>query len=325
MLRTKFTELVGCTVPIQQAPIGSLSNPGLAAAVANAGGLGMIAVSGAGAEEIARLLDDTRKLTSGPFGANFIVHFMDRASVGECIKAAAARARVVEFFYSQPDPALIEIVHGGGALAAWQVGSFDEAVAAEKAGCDFIIAQGIEAGGHIRGVTGLLALLSEVLDTIKVPVLAAGGVGTGRAMAAAMAAGAEGVRVGTRFVAAEEAEAHPDYVNALIAAEAEDTVYTDIFSYGWPDAPHRVLRACVDAVRDFEGDIVGQRYWPDEDEWQPLHRFGSVSISKYIRGAIEAMSQWAGESVGGVKRVQPAAEIVEELAGQAEELLRRWG
>jgi nitronate monooxygenase len=143
-------------------------------------------------------------------------------------------------------------------------------------------------------------------------------------MAAALAAGADGVRVGTRFVAAEEAGAHPEYVKALIAAEAKDTIYTDVFSHGWPDAPHRVLRASVEAAQAFEGDIVGQRYWPDLDEWQQLYRFGSITANDQVTGAIEAMPHWAGESVSGVKSVQTAAAIVEELAGEAETLLRRW-
>lgn len=325
MLKTRFTDLVGCTVPIQQAGMGALAIPELAAAVANAGGMGMVSMAGLSPAEIAQEVEKTRKLTSGVFGANFVMHYLDPKLASECVEAAAAGAKVVDFFYGDPDASLIEIVHAGGALACWQVGSCEEAIAAEEAGCDFIIAQGIEAGGHVRGHIGLLALLSEVLESVKVPVLAAGGIGTGRAMAAALAAGAEGVRVGTRFVAAEEAEAHPDYVNALIAAEAKDTVYTDIFSYGWPGAPHRVLRSCVEAVQAFEGgDIVGQRYWPEDDVWQTLYRFGSVTLTKGATGAIGAMSQWAGESVGGVKSLQPAAAIIEELAGEAEKLLRRW-
>jgi nitronate monooxygenase len=133
-----------------------------------------------------------------------------------CVAEAAKVARVVEFFYADPDPELVQIVHAGGALAAWAIGSREEALLAVEAGCDFIIAQGIEAGGHVRGTIGLLPLLGEVLDTVPVPVLAAGGIGTGRAMAAALAAGADGVRVGTRFAAAEEAGAHPRYVEALL-------------------------------------------------------------------------------------------------------------
>jgi NAD(P)H-dependent flavin oxidoreductase YrpB (nitropropane dioxygenase family) len=287
----------------------------------------MLSLSGGTPDEIARILEDTRNRTSGLFGANFIRHFGDPTLAHECVRVAASRARVVDFFYSDPDPTLVETAHAGGALASWQVGSRAEAVAAEEAGCDFIIAQGIEAGGHIRGTIGLLALLSEVLDAVKIPVLAAGGIGTARAMAAALAAGAEGVRVGTRFVASEEAGAHPDYVKALIAAEASDTVYTGVFSVGWSNAPHRVLRASIEAAQAFDGDIVGRRFWPDEGEegeWEELRRFGSITATDKTVGNIEAMPHWAGQSVGGVKSVQPAAAIVQELAEGAERLLKRW-
>jgi NAD(P)H-dependent flavin oxidoreductase YrpB (nitropropane dioxygenase family) len=129
------------------------------------------------------------------------------------------------------------MVHAGGALACWQVGSREEAIAAAEAGCDFVIAQGVEAGGHVRGTTPAMTLLGEVIAAVDVPVLAAGGIGTGRAMATALAAGADGVRVGTRFVAAAEAAVHPAYVAARIGAEAQDTAYTEAFSVGWPDAP----------------------------------------------------------------------------------------
>lgn len=323
MLKTRFTELVGCSVPIQQAGMGSLSNPRLAASVTNAGGLGMVAVFGEKPAKVIEKLDKVREQTAGVFGANFVMHFMDPALVEECVAVAAARAKVVDFFYADPDPALVEIVHSAGSLASWQVGSREEAVAAADAGCDFIIAQGIEAGGHVRGRIGLLALLNEVLEAVNVPVLAAGGIGSGRAMAAALAAGAEGVRVGTRFAAAQEAEAHPDYVNALIAAEAKDTVYTDVFSVGWPDAPHRVLRSCVEAAQAFEGDIVGE-YYTESGEPVPIHRFGVLTLDKSITGAIDTMSQWAGESVDGVKRVEPAAEIIRELVEDCEKHLQRW-
>ncbi len=217
--------------------MADLSSPRLAAAVAEAGGLGIVSVYGATPAQIAALLDTVRAQTTGVFGANFIMRFVDPALVPECVAVAAAKDKVVDFFYSDPDATLVEIVHAGGALACWQVGSREEAVAAANAGCDFLIAQGIEAGGHVRGRIGLLALLSEVLAAVDVPVLAAGGIGSGRAMAAALAAGADGVRVGTRFVAAEEAGAHPAYVQALIAAEAQDTVYTDVFSVGWHTGP----------------------------------------------------------------------------------------
>jgi len=324
MLTTRFTKLVNCSVPIQQAGMGGLATPNLAAAVTNAGGLGMVSVYGCPLDEIIRVLDKTRAKTSGAIGANFIMRFVDPALAHESVAAAAARAKVVDFFYTDPDPALIEIVHAAGSLACWQIGSREEAIAAANAGCDFIIAQGIEAGGHVRGRISLMALLSEVLEAVNVPVLAAGGIGTGRAMAAALAAGADGVRVGTRLVAAEEAEAHPKYVQALIEAEAKDTVYTDVFTPNWPNAPHRVLRSCVEAVQAFTGEFVGEGVDTDTGERYPIRRFQGGTIRTSTTGAIEAMPHWAGESVGGVKKLQPAAEIVNELAGDAEKLLRRW-
>jgi NAD(P)H-dependent flavin oxidoreductase YrpB (nitropropane dioxygenase family) len=324
MLKTRFTELVGCSVPIQQAGLGVLATPRLAAAVADAGGLGMVSLSGGTPEEIAQYLDDTRKQTSGVIGANFVIAYFNPSTARECVAAAAPRVKVVDFFYGDPDPLLVEEAHSGGALASWQVGSREEAVAAQEAGCDFIIAQGVEAGGHVRGHIGLLPLLSEVLESVQVPVLAAGGIGSGRAMAAVLASGAEGVRVGTRFVASEEAEAHPDYVKALIAAEAKDSVYTDIFSVGWPGAPHRVLGSSIEAAKAFEGEVIARRYWPEEDEWEDIHRFESKSANKNVEGGVEAMPLWAGEGVGSVKKVQPAAGIVRELVEEAEKLLRRW-
>src|SRR5438876_1072809 len=225
-------ELTGCKVPIQMAAIGSLARPPLAAAVSNAGGLGMIQLSGFTPAQATRSLEEVRKRTRNAFGANFIVTeawYPDLEELREVVETASKVARVVEFFYRQPDSSLVELVHKNGALASWQVGSNAEAVTAAEAGCDLIVAQGIEAGGHIRGKIGLLVLLEQVLDSVHVPVLAAGGIGSGRAMAAALAAGAAGVRVGTRFIVAEEAEAHPQYQKALIYAEPEDTVVTEVF------------------------------------------------------------------------------------------------
>ena len=123
--------------------------------------------------------------------------------------AAAGRVRIVDFFWADPDPALVEVAHRGGALACWQVGSLDEALAAAEAGCDVVAVQGTEAGGHVRGHSELRPLLESVLGRVGVPVLAAGGIGDARAFAGALAAGADGVRAGTRFVAAAESGRAP--------------------------------------------------------------------------------------------------------------------
>src|SRR5205814_9558162 len=171
--------------------VGGVATPELAAAVAEAGALGMVNLTMVPAEDVALALDALTKTTTGAVGMNFLMPFLDLAAV----EVAASRVRVVEFFYAEPDAALVTRVHEGGALAAWQVGSLSEAQQAVDAGCDFIVAQGTEAGGHVRGEISLVPLLDTVLDAVEVPVLAAGGIGTPRAMAAALAAGAAGVRV----------------------------------------------------------------------------------------------------------------------------------
>jgi NAD(P)H-dependent flavin oxidoreductase YrpB (nitropropane dioxygenase family) len=263
-------------------------------------------------------LEKAASRTGGPIGVNFVIPFLNR----ETLKAVASRAKVVELFFGDPDPAIIEEVHAAGALACWHIGSVDEAIAAERAGCDLIAAQGTEAGGHVRGHLGLFPLLGQVLEVVQVPVIASGGIGTAHSMAAALAAGAAAVRVGTRLVAAQESDAHPAYVDALIRARAEDTVLTETFSAGWPNAPHRVLRSCVKAVECFTGDMVGQG--ARGGATYPVPRFAPPSPNRATVGDIAAMALYAGESVDAVRRIQPAAEIVRELSEGAERLLRTW-
>ena len=316
MLDTAFTDLVGCRVPIQQAGMGGVATPELAAAVADAGAVGMVTMPMVPAADVEVALDALIGQTTGTVGMNFLMPFLDLAAV----EVAASRVRVVEFFYADPDAALVRRVHDGGALAAWQVGSLNEARAAAEAGCDFIVAQGTEAGGHVRGQVSLLPLLDGVLDAVDIPVVAAGGIGTARCMAAVLAAGASGVRVGTRFVATHEANAHPTYVDALLRASAGDTVLTTAFSVMWPDAPHRVLRSCVHAAEAVKDDVVGEMSIGVIR--MPVPKFSVPSPSRDTTGIIEAMALYAGESVGAVTAVVSAAEVVRELAEGAERLLR---
>jgi NAD(P)H-dependent flavin oxidoreductase YrpB (nitropropane dioxygenase family) len=292
-----------------------VATPELAIAVANAGGLGMVVPC----ENTAAMLDRVAAQTSGVIGINFLVPFLDLAAM----ESASTRARVVEFFYATPDAELVARVHEGGALAAWQIGSADEACAAADAGCDFVIAQGVEAGGHVRGELPLLVLLDEVLERVEVPVIGAGGIGTPRAMAATLATGAAGARVGTRFVASIESGAHPAYIEALVRADATDTVLTRAFSLDWPDVPHRVLRSCIEAARAFDGDIVGEEHLGQS--LIPVRRFSIPPPGRAFTGAIDAMALYAGQSVGAVRGIQPAAAIVTELVQGAERLLRSWG
>jgi len=316
-MKTRFTELVGCTQPIQLAGIPGVCTPELVTAVADAGGLAMIGLPMTPATAVAALLDRLRAGTRGAIGFNQLMPFLgDRDAIAE----AARRVRVVEFFYADPDAELVRLVHEGGALAAWQVGSLDEARAAERAGCDFVIAQGTEAGGHVRGRLGLLPLLGGVLDAVRIPVVAAGGIGNARAVAAVLAAGADAVRIGTRFVAARESGAHPRYVEALLQARSEDTELTDAFSVMWPNAPHRVLRSSIAAARACPDECVGETTLGGVR--MPLPRWSVACPTVDTTGHIEAMPLYAGESVGSVHAVQPAADIIRELMDGAEALLR---
>lgn len=324
MFRTRLTELVGCTVPIQQAPMGTVSSPRLAVAVAEAGGIGSINTLDVARETLRRRLDEMREKTSGVLAVSFLTDEIDAGAVAD----AASRVRVIDFFWSEPRPDLVDIAHRAGALVNWQVGSAREARAAVRAGADMVCAQGVEAGGHCRGETPLLPLLCEVLDLVDVPVLAAGGIADARGVAAALAAGASGVRMGTRFIATEESAAHADYVAAIVAAGANSTRITDAFD----DCPlcassprARVLISAIDAVEATNVEVVGTMRGADGDV--PVPRRSWMPPTRDISGLIEAMAMYAGESVVLVNDVMPAAQLVRSLAEGAESLLRamQWG
>jgi NAD(P)H-dependent flavin oxidoreductase YrpB (nitropropane dioxygenase family) len=162
-----------------------------------------------------------------------------------------------------------------------------------------------------------------VLDVVTVPVLAAGGISSARAMAAALAAGAAGIRVGTKFVATEESGAHPDYIAALLAADADATILVEAFSGGWPGAPHRVLSSAVAAAEAHPDEVIAML--ETESGSQPIPRWLSATPSREMTGHVEAMALYAGQGVGQVTHVVPAAQVVMELAVGADRLLRRWG
>lgn len=304
---TRYTELVGCQVPIQQAPMGSVSTPALAVAVAEAGGVGSVSVLGLSAVDVDRFLERIAARTTGILAANFLTAQIDP----EAVAAAAARVRVIDFFWADPNPALVEAAHRGGALACWQVGSLDEARAAAEAGCDVVVVQGTEAGGHIRGHSPLLPLLESVLGQVEAPVLAAGGIGDVRTFAAVLAAGASGARVGTRFVAASESGAHPVYKRAVTDAVAGSTEITDAFSVcplcaTVPRA--RVLRSCVHALHELTGDTVGETTQGGQRITLPKGHGSPPGPA--ATGHVEAMPMYAGESSVLISSIEPAAQIV---------------
>ena len=301
----RFTDLVGVTLPLQQAGMSGTATATLAAAVSNAGALGMIGIGRQQLSVIERYLDELVALTTAPVGATCIAHFVH----ADVVELVASRLPIIEFFYEWPDPARVP----SGVICGWQVGSVDEAKAAVDAGCHYVIAQGMEAGGHVRGHVPLAQLLPEVRAAVDLPVVAAGGIGNADAVRAAMALGADAVRVGTRFVATLESYAHPEYIDALVGATADDSVLTEAFGVGWPDAPHRVLRSSIEAATAAPSDVIGETA-PRGGQPLPMVRFGAGSPNRDTTGDISAMALYAGRSVGSVDRIMTAADVVAELS-----------
>jgi nitronate monooxygenase len=302
----RFCELIGCRVPIQQAGMTRVTTPALAAAVAEAGGLGMLAVGRQSVEATRTEVDAVQALTGGRVGASVIVKFL----VPETVAYLAERLPVVEFFWGWPDEALVP----AGPIVGWQVGSVEEAVAAAGAGCRYVVAQGVEAGGHVRGTVPLAELVPAVRAAVDVPIVAAGGIGTAADVRAALDLGADAVRVGTRFVAAGVADVHPDYAAALVAAGAGDTALTEVFDVGWPDAPTRALSCSVAAAVADGPDPVGTMVLADGTT-RDLPRRGPTPPTTTTTGDIAAMPFYAGRGVGAVTGRVPAAAIVAELGG----------
>jgi nitronate monooxygenase len=322
MLSTRFTELVGCQAPIQMAPMGSISSVELVVAVTSAGGMGMVAPHLAPPAVVANVLDRVIAEAAGPVGINFLVPFVDR----EAVEVAASRARVVDFYHGAVDGSLVELVHRGGALAGWQVGSVEQARAAVDAGCEVVVVRGLEGAGRMHGERSLWPLLAEVLDATDgrgVAVLAAGGIATGRLLAAALAAGADGVRLGTRFLATDESGAHPRYKEAVVDAEATESVLTDAFDGMWPvpEKSSRVLRRSLDAATAFQGDVVAELDVGGETMALPPFHIAPPGVE--ARGHVEAMPHYAGESCGAITELEPAAALVRRLVAEAEARLGR--
>jgi nitronate monooxygenase len=318
-IETALTRLLGCTVPVQQAGFGGALNTRLAAAVADAGGIGMLGGALAGADDLGYAIAEVRSGGNGAVGVNFVVPFLDPVEHRAALDVAAAGADLVEFFYGEPDAALVDLVRAGGARVGWQVGSAREARSAVSAGVDVVVLQGIEAGGHVRATAGLLPMLAAVLDAVAVPVIAAGGIATPRAMAAVLAAGAAGVRMGTRFVASLESDFHLDYKAALVAAQAGDTVYTERFAELWPGAPHRVLRSAIAAAEAGTDPIVGSMSAGAIRIDVP--RFAGFAPVADATGDVAAMALFAGEGVGEISEVLPAGDIVRLFGERAAGLL----
>ncbi|MBV8913389.1 MAG: nitronate monooxygenase, partial [Acetobacteraceae bacterium] len=227
-LTTPFCRDMGISIPVWNAGMGGgLAGPELAAAVSNAGGLGVLGMGGLPAQVIREEIRDLRSRTDKPFGVNLIIPLMGEEPQFEiCVEE---RVPLLILFWGDPTP-YVERAHAAGTKIGVQAGSAEEARAAAAAGVDFVVIQGVEAGGHVKGTTGLSIVLPATVDAVRpVPVVAAGGIADGRGLAAALELGAQAVSLGTRFLCSEESRATPEYKERIVRARAEDTYYTKLF------------------------------------------------------------------------------------------------
>ncbi len=322
-----FCGVTGVRIPIVQAPMGGAGGARLAAAVSNAGGLGTLPLWFADDQQVRQAIVETNDLTDRPFAVNLNLEFPQERRLEICLEEEVP---IISFFWRDPAP-LIRMAKDGGAIVMHTVGNSEDARKAVDDGIDIVVAQGWEAGGHVRGSVASLPLIPAVVDAVgDIPVVAAGGIADGRGMAAVMALGASAAWIGTRFLAAEEAEIHETYRQKLFTSKESDTVHLEnLFDVGWPDAPHRTLRNSTIAAweeagkpasgqRPGEGDVIAHS--PSRGD---VTRYSSSTPGKDYSGNIEALSMWAGQSVALVNRLQPAAEIMEEIINDARMVLSK--
>jgi nitronate monooxygenase len=312
-VRTPVCELLDIEQPIVQAPMSAVAP--LAAAVSNAGALGMLALTwSTPAGDVVR---ETAALTDRPFGGNLILASDQHRRLDEALEAGL---RIVSLMWGDPAD-YVEQVHDAGGLVLHTVGTAEEARRAVAGGVDVVVAQGWEAGGHVWGQVATLPLVPAVVDAVApVPVIAAGGIGDARGVAAVLALGAQAAWLGTRFLLAEEMPIHQDYRRRLTQAAEDDAHwYADLYDVGWPDAPHRAIHNSTAELweaagrpppgsRPGEGEVVA--HFPSGE---PILRYSTAAPSAGTTGEVEALSLWAGQSVALARRTQPAAEIVSEL------------
>jgi nitronate monooxygenase len=286
--RTPVCELLGIEQPIVLAPMVDV--PGLAAAVSNAGALGMLTLTWS--DDVGAVIRETAALTARPFCGNLVLTDDRHHRLEQALEAGL---RVVSFFLGDPG-SYVKQVHDAGGVALHTVGSAEEARKAVAAGADVIVAQGWEAGG---------------------------GIGDARGVAAVFALGAQAAWLGTRFLLAEEMPIHEYYRRRLeAAAETDAQWYPNLYDVGWPDSPHRALRNSTaeawntagrppDAQRPGEGDVIAHLA-----SGEAIVRYEPAPPMAGTTGDIEALSMWAGQSVALVSQPQSAADIVAELTSR---------
>ena len=321
-MHTRFTELVNIRYPIVQGGLSHLSFAELAAAVSNAGALGQIGCACfATPEELQANIQQAKSLTDRPFGVNFPIGHMPLEPFLDA--ALAEKPAVISITGGNPE-ALLRRIQGSGVPVRTMVlvAGVRAARKAESLGADAVIAVGFEGGGHLgRDDIGSMVLIPRIVESVSIPVLASGGIADGRGLAAALALGAEGVELGTRFVAVRESNAHPNYQQALVQAQETDTVLIER-SIG---RPARVLKGpMVDEILRVEQALEMEQAAPDERMRRMLsYIIGSVNTRAALEGALDEGFVWAGQVAGLIRDIPTARELIERTMHEAEQISQR--
>ncbi len=310
--------------PILQAPIGSIASTRLAASVSNAGGMGSLALTWTEPDVAADRVRKLRAKTANPFFVNFVLSFPPKALEA----ALEAGTPAITFSWGQPGQ-LVNRIHQFDAQVGVQVGTVDGAKQALDDGVDFIICQGVEAGGHVQSTTPLSELLPKVVEIARsVPVVAAGGLTNGKDLAWALGRGAMAMMLGTRFVATIESNAHPLYKQAIVEAKSTDSVYTLCFDGSWPYSAHRVLRnrtlndwetaGCPPSgQRPGEGDMIAEG-----SSGVVIKRYDDTPPAADMEGHILECCLYAGKGCSCIEDIPEAAVFLSELWSEYKALMQ---
>ncbi|HET8560926.1 MAG TPA: nitronate monooxygenase [Marmoricola sp.] len=311
---SSWTDRIGIDIPIVQAPIGNACTPELVSAVSQAGALGMFAGSWRSPADMRRLIRETQSRTSRPFGVNLTLQWPEAQQevLTVCIEEDVA---VISLWWGDARP-FLQRLEGSDVTTMITVGTAEEARQAEDLGVDLVVAQGYESGGHVWGSISTMPLVAAVTQAVSVPVIAAGGIGDARGIAAALCLGAAGVWMGTRFIATRESGAHRIYKQAVVEAQETSTIHSQIFDLGWPDVFHRTLRnrsvelalSASDNPRPGSGDVLGST-----EQDVPIRRYDDNEPLEGWTGEIQEMCLYAGESCGVVHGIPSASELVTQL------------
>ena len=310
MLGTELTELLGIKYPVIQGAMAWIANAELAAAVSNAGGLGIIAAGNTPPELLEKELIKIRELTDKPYGMNIML--MSPTAPAAVELAAKYRVKVLTTGAGSPGK-VIERLKPLGTIIMPVVASTAVAIRAVRQGAQAIVAEGMEAGGHIGELTTMV-LTPLVAQAVNVPVVCAGGIVDGRGMAAAFALGAQGVQVGTRFVCSTECTVHVNYKNALVKAKERCTAVTG--------APTGHPVRCIEHKLTKEFLKLEYDHAPNEQ----IEKLGTGRLrAAVVDGDVEMGSVMSGQSAALVNDVRPCAEIITGMVSEAKEILKKLG